>query len=93
MIDLIPNGFDHSNESFQLAKAVEAAGATDHQYRIAGTRRAIFLLTIQTSVRRRPLHGSRKKDDGSGGTIRLIAPPTGINTPEVAERFLVDRLR
>mgnify|MGYP000642696309 FL=1 len=85
MIDLIPNGSTFE-EVVQLAKAVEAAGATIintgigwHEARIP---------TIQTSVPRAAFAWVTKKLMGQVN-IPLITS-NRINTPEVAEEVLVD---
>ena len=85
MIDLIPNGSTFE-EVVQLAKAVEAAGATIintgigwHEARIP---------TIQTSVPRAAFAWVTKKLMGQV-SIPLITS-NRINTPEVAEEVLVD---
>mgnify|MGYP005990263533 FL=1 len=85
MIDLIPNGSTHE-EVVQLAKAVEAAGATIintgigwHEARIP---------TIATSVPRRAFAWVTKKLMGKVG-IPVITS-NRINTPEVAEDVLAE---
>jgi len=85
MIDLIPNGSTHE-EVVQLAKAVEAAGATIintgigwHEARIP---------TIATSVPRRAFAWVTKKLMGKVG-IPIITS-NRINTPEVAEDVLAE---
>ena len=85
MIDLIPNGSTFE-EVVQLAKAVEAAGATIintgigwHEARIP---------TIQTSVPRAAFAWVTQKLMGQVN-IPLITS-NRINTPEVAEEVLVD---
>ena len=85
MIDLIPNGSTFE-EVVQLAKAVEAAGATIintgigwHEARIP---------TIQTSVPRAAFAWVTKKLMGQVN-IPLVTS-NRINTPEVAEEVLVD---
>jgi len=85
MIDLIPNGSTW-DEVVQLAKAVEAAGATIintgigwHEARIP---------TIATSVPRRAFSWVTKKLMGEVG-IPVITS-NRINTPQVAEDVLAD---
>ena len=85
MIDLIPEGSSW-DEVVQLAKAIEAAGATMintgigwHEARIP---------TIATSVPRAAFAWVTKKMKGEVG-IPLITT-NRINTPEVAERILGD---
>ena len=86
MIDLIPNGSSWE-EVVQLAKAIEAAGATLintgigwHEARVP---------TIATSVPRGAFAWVTKKMKGEVG-IPLITT-NRINTPEVAEQILADR--
>ena len=85
MIDLVPNGSTHE-EVVQLAKAVEAAGATIintgigwHEARIP---------TIATSVPRRAFTWVTQKLMGKV-SIPIITS-NRINTPEVAEEVLAD---
>ncbi|MEP7085063.1 MAG: FAD-dependent oxidoreductase, partial [Betaproteobacteria bacterium] len=85
MIDLIPNGSSWT-EVVQLAKAIEAAGATLintgigwHEARVP---------TIATSVPRGAFTWVTKKMKGEVG-IPLITT-NRINTPEVAEQILAD---
>jgi 2,4-dienoyl-CoA reductase (NADPH2) len=85
MIDLIPNGSNWA-EVVQLAKAIEAAGATIintgigwHEARVP---------TIATSVPRRAFTWVTKKLMGQIG-IPLITS-NRINTPEVAEQVLAE---
>lgn len=83
MLDLIPDGSDW-NEVVQLAKAIEAAGATIintgigwHEARVP---------TIATSVPRGAFAWVTRKLQGEVG-IPLVAT-NRINTPEVAEQIL-----
>jgi 2,4-dienoyl-CoA reductase (NADPH2) len=85
MIDLVPNGSTHA-EVVQLAKAVEAAGATIintgigwHEARIP---------TIATSVPRAAFAWVTQKLMGKVG-IPIITS-NRINTPDVAEQVLAD---
>ena len=85
MIDLVPNGSTHA-EVVQLAKAVEAAGATIintgigwHEARIP---------TIATSVPRRAFAWVTQKLMGQVG-IPLITS-NRINTPQIAEEVLAE---
>ncbi|MGB1035582.1 MAG: NADPH-dependent 2,4-dienoyl-CoA reductase, partial [Primorskyibacter sp.] len=85
MIDLIPNGSTH-DEVVQLARAIEAAGATIintgigwHEARIP---------TIATSVPRRAFAWVTQKLMGKVG-IPVITS-NRINTPEVAEDVLAE---
>ena len=85
MIDLVPNG-SNWEEVVQLARAVEAAGATIintgigwHEARIP---------TIATSVPRAAFAWVTKKMKGEVG-IPLVTT-NRINTPEVAEQILAD---
>ena len=85
MIDLMPNG-SNWEEVVQLARAVEAAGATIintgigwHEARIP---------TIATSVPRAAFAWVTKKMKGEVG-IPLVTT-NRINTPEVAEQILAD---
>jgi len=85
MIDLIPNGSTWA-EVVQLAKAIEAAGATIintgigwHEARIP---------TIATSVPRRAFSWVTKK---LMGAVRIpVITSNRINTPQVAEDVLAD---
>jgi len=85
MIDLIPNGSTWA-EVVQLAKAIEAAGATIintgigwHEARIP---------TIATSVPRRAFSWVTKK---LMGAVRIpVVTSNRINTPQVAEDVLAD---
>lgn len=85
MIDLVPNGSTH-DEVVQLARAVEAAGATIintgigwHEARVP---------TIATSVPRRAFAWVTQKLRGKVG-IPVITS-NRINTPEVGEQVLAD---
>jgi 2,4-dienoyl-CoA reductase (NADPH2) len=85
MLDLIPQGSDW-NEVVQLARAVEAAGATIlntgigwHEARVP---------TIATSVPRAAFAWVTRKLRGEVG-IPLVTT-NRINTPEVAEQLLAD---
>ena len=89
MLDLIEGG-RRWDEVVQLAKAVEAAGATIlntgigwHEARIP---------TIATSVPRAAFAWVTQTADGRGVGIPLVTT-NRINTPEVAERLLADGYR